>query len=210
MTHPKVRTTLKVLPLLVLLGAGCAGMHAFTPLDRSKSDPHLSEVQFYLSDKMVLSRRVSDRAQVAVSSDHAIRNIRGMEVEEIVLEEGTPAVLVGARGDTLLLSCEPPEAGSERYFRFVPGPRRPAEKSDDPARYWLDVNPGGFVEYGGDLWELARYREKRRVSFNNPAVLDVSRTESDRPYLLVRTEDLRLFDKSSRLLPGRTVETETP
>ncbi|MCK4547798.1 MAG: hypothetical protein KAW17_10200 [Candidatus Eisenbacteria sp.] len=196
-----------VLSVLVLaFGAGifgCSGPRPFSNLDLARNRAQLESIQFHLSSRIVLSRKIAASEYSVVSSEHVIKSVRGMKIVEVELEKGTCGVAVGTAGDTLLVSFEPAMGGRERCLRFVPDTR--PVSGDEPASYVLETDGSGLVMYMGESWELAEYHAKRSVYERLDAVDRVVRTAISRPRLLVKSETSKIFDKRSRVLPGRTV-----
>ncbi len=80
----------------------------------------LEKIQFYLSDDIVLYRDVREGSSRI--EDGKIRQVDGRKVEEIVIEKGTPGVLVyNPQNDRFGVSFE--NGSDERYLMFGPNPK---------------------------------------------------------------------------------------
>lgn len=91
-------------------------------------------VQFYISDRIVLRRQLTD-VEARVTSSHTLRRIDGKYVEELIIEPNTPCIVIATSPseEVLGVSFEP-----GAYLRFTP-----ATSSTDGrirGRYYLDGN----------------------------------------------------------------------
>ncbi|XXT21458.1 DNA-directed RNA polymerase [Sorangium sp. So ce429] len=137
------------------------------------TDRDVKNLQFYLSHEVALRRELtSERSQI--TSSHKLLLVSGKVIEEVVVEERTPGVVVDARAGALLVSFEP---GASLAFSAAPEPSAPAPSfpgfatPPDPfpgnagpllavplaspeggapgGNYWLAAGPGGEVRYQG-------------------------------------------------------------
>lgn len=84
------------------------------------TEDELRQIQFYLSEDIILRRQVgSDTTQFEAGE---IKIINGKETEEIVIPKGTPGVyLFSPQEGAFAISFE--SEGEERYLIFGPNPR---------------------------------------------------------------------------------------
>lgn len=110
--------------------------------DLSRSD--LKKVQFYLSDDIVLQRRV--KAEDTRIRKGQIKVVDGSKIEEIVFKKGTPGVYVfSPEGkDHFAISFE--AGGDKRYLMFGPN-KSSGERYVLLAKDW-DRN-SGLIRYDG-------------------------------------------------------------
>lgn len=100
----------------------------------------LRQVQFYLSDDIVLFRNLSNSETQIAGGE--IKIVDGQKVEQIVIPSGTPGIVTSSDGDVLLVSFD--EDGS--VLRFGPN-------KDYGGRYTLMAKQWngrtGIVDYAG-------------------------------------------------------------
>ena len=117
------------LPLSALLflassGVGCA---TYVPFTAELRDEHhltgkdLENLQFYNSHPITL-RRVIERDARQVTPGHKLLVIAGKQIEEVVIDEHTPGVVVGATDQAIDVSFE--EGTSLRFSLRGPEPIR--------------------------------------------------------------------------------------
>ena len=109
---------------IVLLGFSCSPhLSPFTQELYQNSNwtvDDLKQIQFYLSKDIVLYRKVSK----GESSIHGgkIKIKKGQKIEEIIIEAGTPGVvLFSPKKDRLAVSFE--SNGNDRFLIFGPNPK---------------------------------------------------------------------------------------
>jgi len=90
-------------------------------IDKNKwGEEELTKIQFYLSDDIVLRREFSS-AQTAINNGK-IKNINGAKIEEIVIERGTPGVMLfSPKENRIAVSFESKD--KESYLMFGPNPK---------------------------------------------------------------------------------------
>ncbi|WP_437510213.1 DNA-directed RNA polymerase [Sorangium sp. So ce1099] len=176
-------TAAALVPLLALVTvflAGCGPrLVPFTHelrVQHDLTDRDVKNLQFYLSHEVALRRELtSERSQI--TSSHKLLLVSGKVIEEVVVEERTPGVVVDARAGALSVSFEP---GASLAFSAAPEPSAPAPSlpgfatPPDPfpgnpgnagpllavplappeggalgGNYWLAAGPGGEVRYQG-------------------------------------------------------------
>ncbi|WP_437318501.1 DNA-directed RNA polymerase [Sorangium sp. So ce385] len=171
--------TAPLLASLALLLLGCAPrLVPFTHelrVQHGLSDRDVKGLQFYVSHEIALRRELTAESS-RITSSHTLLLVSGKVIEEVVVEERTPGVVVGARGGVLSVSFEP---GTSLTFSAAPDPDPPAPASPFPGfatppdpfpgnaapllaipsaageaatlggNYWLAAGPGGEVRYQG-------------------------------------------------------------
>ncbi len=139
-----------LLGVLLLFASSCAPK--LTPFtqdlyeDYGWSEAELKKVQFYLSSPITLRRGVSSGSTEIISGK--IKMINGKQMEEVVIESGTPGVLMfQPKTNRFAISFE--EGGKDRYLMFGPNP-----KSNDRfvllAKGWEKTQ--GKITYEGKTW----------------------------------------------------------
>ncbi len=112
------------------------------------SEADLEQIQFYLSEDIVLRRQVTEGSSEITRGE--IRIVDGREVEQIVFRRGTPGVyLFSPKDNRFAISFE--KGGSGRYLIFGPNPKidgRYAIRGRDFDRR------GGTVTYDGRTWRI--------------------------------------------------------
>src|SRR5262245_56225138 len=101
--------------VVCLLATGCHSLVPFTHEIRDQNSlktQDLKNLQFYLSNRVVLRREVSSGGR-EITGSHKLLVISGKTIEEVVIEAGTPGIAVGAGEGTLAISFEP---GSSLVF----------------------------------------------------------------------------------------------
>lgn len=114
-------------------------------LDDNQLTPEdLQKLQLYLKGRIVL-RRESGAGAREITEHHTLKVVDGKQIEEVVVEPGTPGIALA--GATIRVNFDPedPESG----FDF---------DVDDEGRIALHVDkaPDGpaTVEYGGQTWDV--------------------------------------------------------
>ncbi len=107
----------------------------------------LERIQFYTSEDIILFRRL--KQEDSRITDGKIRIVDGSEVEEFIIEKGTPGVVIGMPGDNrLAVSFE--EGVNSRYLVFGPG-------QSSNGRYVLLAKDWsrsyGKINYGHQIFE---------------------------------------------------------
>jgi hypothetical protein len=199
--HSKWAEQVIVTGALLFLVSSCSSMRAFTTDDKQQYEPELQDLQFYLSEDAVLSRRV-ESSDAKVARDHKIRTFHGRQVEEIFIGRSTPGILIDFDGNGLLMSFEPPAAGVERTLHFIPEP---------DGLYYLEVlqdstqRTRDLVEYSGLKYRLGTYGQREggdlgpRESIRSA---DTFRAQA-RPFLKVESKNIDELERRRRELPGR-------
>jgi hypothetical protein len=127
----------RALPALALLTFALTGCASYVPFTQELRNEHklaaddLSNLQFYNSHTITLRRELA-RGDSQVTGGHKLLVIAGKQIEEVVIEQHTPGVVVAAGEATLQVSFE-----EGTFLEFtVRGP----EPLRDP------IAPGGFAE----------------------------------------------------------------
>lgn len=196
----------------LLFGTGCATrMVPFTQELRAQhelTDSEVKGLQFYLSDDVKLRRELERDNRRVVGGNLEVTT--GKLVEEVLVEEQTPGVVVAMDELTLSVSFEEgtslsfsvarparpalPLVLHESRYAEPPDPfpgRAPAKRADDTAtllgNYWLVIGADGVVSFGGRPFEAVE--------------------GSHRAHLLIDAESLEEVAESRTVLKGRTVGT---
>lgn len=206
----------KVLPLATtalvsaLFASGCA---SYVPFTAELRDEHhlkvadLENLQFYNSHPITLRREV-ERGGREVTGAHTLRIIAGKQIEEIVIEEHTPGVVVGANDRVIRVSFEEgtffefalrgPEPLADPVVpvgRFAEPPNPfPGNQVPEPApfeprfsggsgNFWLIPDGGSSVLFQGQSWDAVE--------------------ESSLAHLVISTESLEDVEEQRTVLKGR-------
>ncbi|MEM6723765.1 MAG: hypothetical protein AAF598_06980, partial [Bacteroidota bacterium] len=105
------------------------------------SENELSQIQFYLSDDIVIRRQIRDASSEIISGE--IKMVDGREIEEVIIPKGTPGVLVDVKDNKrdFAISFE-----RGRFLMFGPNPKMDG-KYVLMASDWRDRR--GKVNYDG-------------------------------------------------------------
>lgn len=88
--------------------------------DNRWSESELKQIQFYLSDDIVLRREASDG--IATIESGKIKMENGKQIEEVVIRKGTPGVfLFKPKQDNFAISFE--SGNDSAYLMFGPNPK---------------------------------------------------------------------------------------
>lgn len=197
--------------LLALCLAGCGPrLVPFTHemrLQHNLSNEDLKNLQFYISHTVTLRRELESGGS-QVTPGHKLLLVSGKTIEEVVIEEHTPGVVVEVRDRLLAVSFEPgaamlfaaapepgtPEPAASQSFASPPDPF-PGNDPDQPAydplpgpsgayggSYWLATDPGGRVPYQGRAFEAIE--------------------ESLKAHLMIDAESLEEVVENRKVLPG--------
>jgi hypothetical protein len=127
----------RALPAFALLTFALTGCASYVPFTQELRNEHklaaddLKNLQFYNSHAITLRRELA-RGDSQVTGGHKLLVIAGKQIEEVVIEQHTPGVVVAAGETTLQISFE-----EGTFLEFsVRGP----EPLRDP------IAPGGFAE----------------------------------------------------------------
>ncbi|MCI5081258.1 MAG: hypothetical protein MRY78_06205 [Saprospiraceae bacterium] len=170
------------LAVLSMTAFSCSNLKPFTQglLEENKwSETELKKIQFYLSEDIRLTRQITGGSSEIIAGE--IRVVNGRKVEQIIIEKGTPGVLLfRPRQDRFAVSFE--ADGSDKFLIFGPSNRsrgRYVLKASDWERRF------GTVTYDG---------KKYRVD-----------ASSSIASLMVDLEKIQRTDVNSRRASGRTV-----
>lgn len=198
---------------LALLGSvfatGCASYVPFTQELRDQHDlktADLQNLQFYNSHPITL-RREAERGGREVTGSHKLLLIAGKQIEEVVIEEHTPGVVVGVSGTSLSVSFEEGTAfdfslrGPDSFrdpvvslgrFAEPPDPFPGNRVADEPlepqsfagsGNFWLLPNGGSSVVFQNQTWEAIG--------------------TSSLAHLVISTESLEEVEEQRTVLRGR-------
>ncbi len=151
----------KIVAALVLfaLAVGCSPQ--LSPFTRSLvqeyqfDDQALQQIQFYLSDNIVLHRALSQGESTIEQGKISIRN--GRRVEEIVFRKGTPGIFVFSPGNQRLAISF--ERNPDHYLMFGPSENTRGQRGGKGiyrllAREWK--NDYGVITYGDKEYSTPR------------------------------------------------------
>jgi len=147
-----------------------------------KDNIDLKQVQFYVDQKLILSRNLGDQ-KIAVSSG-VVKMENGKFINEVIVPSFTPGVCEGTEADRLLISFE---AGNNN-LAFGPG-----------SGYTFNQ----YVLYGTE-WKngtAAVTYDSNKFRARCGTCQDVASAT-----LVIRKKVADKYDKKSRTLKGRTVE----
>ncbi len=117
-----VKNFLLLAGLLIFISSCSPKLSPFTQKlykDNGWSEGELKSIQFYLSEDVVLRREASQGASTIEGGE--IKMVDGKKVEEVVVREGTPGVLVFLpKKNRFAVSFE---SSDERYLMFGPNPK---------------------------------------------------------------------------------------
>jgi hypothetical protein len=144
------------------------------------SDNELKRIQFYLSDDIVIYRKVTEGASEITSGQ--IKIVRGEKIEEVRIKAGTPGVfLFRAKEENFAIGFD--QGSDKRYLMFGPNPKR-ADSYVLLASEW--ENRAGKVRYDDKFY------------FTN--------SESALASLMVDYSKIRRQEVSTNTAGGRRVE----
>lgn len=150
---PRLRLAAPPLAAVVALAvAACSP--TLTPLtddlreDNRWSERELSQIQFYLSEDLVLSRE--RRSGTTDIRQGRVRVEDGRDIEEIVFDRGTAGVvLFSPKPGQLAIGFDPED--DDRYLMFGANPRM-GGRYTLLAKEWQRSR--GKVTYGGEVWNV--------------------------------------------------------
>lgn len=120
----KISNYLFLAGIILFLGACSPKLSPFSQrlVDQNRwSEDDLRQIQFYLSDDIVLFRDYTRGSSEIVSGE--IKMVNGRQVEEIKIPKGTPGVLLfQPKTNRMAVSFE--EGKDARYLMFGPNPKR--------------------------------------------------------------------------------------
>ena len=173
-----MKTTYFFLLLTALSLTSCSPTLSYFTQDLRKennwSDDELKQIQFYLSNSIVLRREANSGDSQILEGEIRIRN--GRKVEEVVIPAGTPGVfLFSPKENRMAVSFE--KTGNDRYLMFGPNPKingryvllaaewdkRQGKVTYDGSAWWVDEESA----IAGLMVDLKRSRQvsvKSRVA----------------------------------------------
>lgn len=118
------RSLLPLAALLLLALASCSpNLRPFTQQMYQQnrwSDDELKQIQFYLSNEIVLRREINQGSSEITRGRISVMD--GRQVEEIVIRKGTPGVFMfSPKNERFAVSFE--DGGEQRYLIFGPNPK---------------------------------------------------------------------------------------
>jgi hypothetical protein len=165
---------------LMTLGS-CKNLVPFTDSLKTKynlSDDQLKHLQFYVSDPIVLQRKITAENNTQVAAGK-IKIVNGEKVEEVVVPTGTRGVLVKDDNGKFEISFEKDDS---YYLRFGTNPNRYASYVLLASDWHGKV---GTVTYAGNKY------------YTSPGSADA--------VLLVDMHKISSYQKDSRIAKGRKV-----
>lgn len=115
--------------------------------DFNFSDRKMKQIQFYLSEDIVLFR--TSQSGESTIENGSIRMVNGQKIEEIRIRKGTPGVFAfSPEQDKLAISFD---QSDELYLVFGPNPRQ-SNRYVLLAKNWN--NGSGNVSYGGEQFKV--------------------------------------------------------
>lgn len=192
-----------------VITSGCASFVPFTQELRNEhklTGEDLRNLQFYNSHTITLRRELS-HGDRQVTGTHKLLVIAGKQIEEVVIEQHTPGVLVGATESTLRVSFE---EGTSLEFAVrgpeplrdpiaqggfaeppdpFPGDRPPRPVATEPTffpgsgNYWLLPFDGGQINFQGKPYDPVG--------------------DSPLAHLVISTESLDSVEEERTVLKGR-------
>lgn len=148
--------------------------------DQQWQESELKQIQYYLSEDIVLRRQLSSGASKIVSGE--IKIVNGREVEEVILRKGTPGVLLFTP-DQKKFAVSFESENDEAYLMFGPNPKR----------------GGRYVLLGKD-WN----KRKGEVTYNGEKYNTTS--TSAMATLLIDLEKINQVKVKSREARGRVID----
>lgn len=145
--------------------------------DNNWSEEELRQIQFYLSQDIVLHRQ--RKGTRSVIQDGAIKMEKGREVEEIRIPKGTPGVFVfSPKKNRMAISFE--EGKENRYLMFGPNPKagdrfvllasewekRRGKVRYDDSYYWVSAD-NALAGLLVDLKRINKVKVKTQVASGN-------------------------------------------
>jgi hypothetical protein len=128
------------------------------------SEAQLKQIQFYLSDDIILQRYLSGSETTITGGE--VKIVGGRQIEEIVIPAGTPGVVTGVAGTILMVSFD----AEGNNLRF--GPNQGAGGRYTVMAYdWEGVY--GYVMYGNTQYKLSSYHTSNYAHL----LLDMERYE---------------------------------
>jgi len=130
----------------------CSPKYAYFTDDLQKqnrwSESDLQRIQFYVSRDIVLYRTIQKGQSAIREGKILMRN--GKEVEQVVIKEGTPGVLLFMpKEDRFAISFD--DAGDEAYLMFGPNPKY-HNRYALLAQEW--ERQSGKVHYKGEVYDV--------------------------------------------------------
>jgi len=187
-----------------LLATGCsASLVPFTHdlrTEHNLSEDDVRALQFYVSSDVKLRREVRTKGRVIEDGHLKLR--AGKSVEEIVVAEHTPGVVVDIDDATIRISFQHGSALNFSLHTGVPKPlvkeppsltgfaeppdAFPGERGDGPVifvdndlgNYWLDGDDDGLIRFQGKAWEAVEQTFRAHLMIDAESLEDVVESET--------------------------------
>ncbi len=111
-----------------MLTSGCARRADFTEAYRERLHGALYNVQFYISEGIVLSRIEESLHKTVAPDIHSLRIEKQKKLIEVEIPRGTPGILRLEEAETLAVQFEPFPPGEEMVIPFTRTPRSGPEQ----------------------------------------------------------------------------------
>lgn len=146
-----MKNVLPIVALLFLMSSCGPTLRPFTKTlqeDNEWSSEELKQIQFYLSENIVLNREASGGTSEIVGGE--IKVIEGKEVEQVVIKKGTPGIfLFSPKDDRFAVGFD--SNSDDLYLIFGPNPKA-ANRYVLLGSSWKRKR--GKVTYGGKKWDV--------------------------------------------------------
>jgi len=189
---------------------GCASYVDFTQELRDQHNlqsADLKNLQFYNSHPITLRREI-ERGGRQVTSGHKLLVIAGKQIEEVVIEQHTPGVVVGVSDNFIQVSFE---EGSSMEFSLrgpepltdpvVQGGRFATPPQPFPGNNLRELEPPARARFlgSGNFWVLPA--GAGAVSFQGQSWDAMGQTSQ--AHLVISTESLEEVEEERTVLKGR-------
>ncbi len=191
----------------------CRTFEPFTDELRETFENRLSDLQFFISDQIVLSREIETEEISIGNRTHRVRIKNNRKLIKIIIKKETRGVLKKAEGDTLHIQFESLPDGKERTIPFTR--KKESEETAGEPGYYVYEFKDPEVSYEGKTYTVSFSERDVPVHEKDISVyVDKEGKQAEEhyikepvyPVLLVDLVLHRIREKERRKAPGLSVE----
>ncbi|MDD5675404.1 MAG: hypothetical protein PHC61_14635 [Chitinivibrionales bacterium] len=182
--------------ILALLAVGCSSRVPLTKgliQDYRLSDNDIPKLQLYISDGILLEKRLTTIDKNIDSASFALKKVEDYFVKQVYFKKGTPCIAVSAAADKVAVAFEQPGDN----LSFVARPHAPGTPFtyEPDKKFQRDSTEDRPAAAGFSKWKITGNETYNDTSYN---VL----IKNDLPYLLVDKTSLKNFTIVARKVKG--------
>ncbi|QTA85763.1 Uncharacterized protein dnm_017770 [Desulfonema magnum] len=201
-----------------MLVAGCRSFVPFTYEQGKEFKNYLPNIQFYISQQILLQRGVESEEKIITSDSRKIRVEKNRKIMEIKIPKHTPGICRKTDGDELnklYIQFEPPSENKERLIPFNKISKYDPV-TDDPGAYMYQFKDREII-YEGKKYTVLFSQKKTRVSKGDTDIYANKTDETTQNHYFIKilyplliidpVEHSSRFEKERRTVSGVKIQT---